>query len=245
VISGIVVAAENEDIILEVNMRAFPIYLSFAYRAIAHIRIKAYWEAEHVAAQKEQEKRQQAVLKRWTKLVRGLRIRQRMREEYGAPSSSSTRHGVDAAVAVVVEDGTKHDEDGTMSVAGGGGGFLTGVEDVVQHYSLPRPVHVVFSSPPRSPQPDDIHSSPPPSEESPLPMLTTTMIASALTVAAPDMPLSSSDIGGEAWMRCLSSLMVVESVGWILVLVVGTVIGTGTGMGVSSGMKGIDIHPCP
>jgi hypothetical protein len=53
------------------------------------------------------------------------------------------------------------------------------------------------------------------------------------------------DIGGEAWMRCLSSLMVVESVGWILVLVVGTVIRTGTGMGVSSGMKGIDIHSCP
>ncbi|KAH9013188.1 hypothetical protein EDB83DRAFT_2576942, partial [Lactarius deliciosus] len=106
-ISGVVVSAENEDTVLE-----------------------AYWEAEHAAVQKEQEKRHQAVLKRWSKLVRGLRIRQRMREQYGTATSSdlaSRRNG---------------DEGGDNQDEGGGGGFLTSVGDVVQPYSLPRPTHV-------------------------------------------------------------------------------------------------------
>ncbi|KAH9053373.1 hypothetical protein EDB87DRAFT_1651420 [Lactarius vividus] len=119
VISGVVVSAENEDTVRE-----------------------AYWETEHAAAQKEQEKRHQAVLKRWAKLVRGLRIRQRMREQYGTATASdlTLRRNVD-------EGGSDQDE-------GGGGGFLTSVGDVVQPYSLPRPTHVVFASPPRSPEPD-------------------------------------------------------------------------------------------
>ncbi|KAH8984346.1 hypothetical protein EDB92DRAFT_1887514 [Lactarius akahatsu] len=127
VISGVVVSAENEDTVRE-----------------------AYWEAEHAAAQKEQEKRHQAVLKRWTKLVRGLRIRQRMREQYGTATSSDLaprRNG---------------DEGGGDQDEGGGGGFLTSVGDVVQPYSLPRPAHVVFASPPRSPEPDGRTPTPAP-----------------------------------------------------------------------------------
>ncbi|KAI0248652.1 hypothetical protein BJV78DRAFT_1131036 [Lactifluus subvellereus] len=124
VISGVVVAAENEDIILE-----------------------AYWEAEHVAAQKEQEKRQQAALKRWTKLVHGLRIRQRMREEYGASVGGG---GGVASTLAAVEDSTNRDEDdgAAMSTAWGGGFLMGGVEDVVQHYSLPRPTHATAAPAP-------------------------------------------------------------------------------------------------
>jgi xeroderma pigmentosum group C-complementing protein len=131
VISGIVVAAENEDTILE-----------------------ASWEAEHAAAEKEQEKRQQAVLKRWTKLVQGLRIRQRMREEYGAGAQGDGTLGlrsVGSNLGATRGDDAEGDEDGTQLATAGG--FLTGVEDVVQPYSLPRPTHAVFSSPPRSPGP--------------------------------------------------------------------------------------------
>lgn len=129
VISGIIVAAENEDIILE-----------------------ASWEAEHAAAEKEQEKRQQAVLKRWTKLVQGLRIRQRMREEYGAQGDGPLGlRNVGSNSTAARGDDDEGDEDGTQLATAGG--FLTGVEDVVQPYSLPRPTHAVFTSPPRSPGP--------------------------------------------------------------------------------------------
>ena len=83
-----------------------------------------------------------AVLKRWTKLVHGLRIRQRMREQYGTATASELAS-------------SRNDDDGGDQDEGPGGGFLTGVGDVVQPYSLPRPTHVVFASPPRSPEPDD------------------------------------------------------------------------------------------
>ena len=109
-----------------------------------------------MAAQKEQEKRQQAVLNRWTKLVQGLRIRQRIREQYGGGTLGSGTLGagdVDSSPAVASGNGDDHDgrddESGVQPATVGG--FITGVEDVVQRYSLPRPTHVVFSSPPRPP----------------------------------------------------------------------------------------------
>ena len=110
-----------------------------------------------MAAQKEQEKRQQAVLKRWTKLVQGLRIRQRMREEYGAQGNATLgSRNVESSSAGAHDNDErgqeKDDEGGAQPVVTGG--FLTGVEDVVQHYSLPRPTHVVFSSPPRTSSPN-------------------------------------------------------------------------------------------
>ena len=132
-------------------------------------RSKAYWEAEHAAAQKEQEKRQQAILKRWTRLVQGLRIRQRMREQYGDGTHRSGTlgvGGVDPSPTVASEGHGGRDDEGWVQPATVGG-FLTGVEDVVQAYSLPRPTHVVFSSPPRSP--NSTGSSPPPAIAGPVP----------------------------------------------------------------------------
>ncbi|KAI0269961.1 hypothetical protein BC834DRAFT_579661 [Gloeopeniophorella convolvens] len=127
VLTGIVVAAENEDAIVE-----------------------AYWETEHAAAQKEQAKRRQVVLKRWTKLVQGLRIRQRMREEYATGDSTP----------IVVDLTAPSDGDGAAQP----GGFLADIDDIVQPYSLPKATHAVFSSPPRSPAPDA-----PAPEDSPTP----------------------------------------------------------------------------
>ncbi|KAJ8080192.1 hypothetical protein PM082_017022 [Marasmius tenuissimus] len=59
VIEGVVVAAENESILLE-----------------------AFWEAEQDAEEKAKIKREERVIKLWTRLVHGLRIRQRLQEQY-------------------------------------------------------------------------------------------------------------------------------------------------------------------
>ena len=77
--------------------------------------------------------------------MHGLRIRQRMREQYGTATASE------------LPSSRKDDDEGRgdQNEGGSGGGFLTAVGDVVQPYSLPRPTHVVFASPPRSPEPDD------------------------------------------------------------------------------------------
>ncbi|CCM04912.1 uncharacterized protein FIBRA_07109 [Fibroporia radiculosa] len=101
VITGIVVAAENEDVLLE-----------------------AYWEAEHDAEEKRRAKQQEQVLKRWTRLVHGLRIRQRLQEQYAGSDQLANRPMDDA------------EED-----IQGQGGFLTGADAVVQRYTLPRTVH--------------------------------------------------------------------------------------------------------
>ncbi|KAI0288071.1 hypothetical protein BC826DRAFT_1107975 [Russula brevipes] len=137
VISGIVVATENEDIILE-----------------ASCAVKAYWEAEHAVAQKEQEKRQQAVLKRWAKLIQGLRIRQRMREQYGS-GADVRRNKTSGGGDIKSSTSTARDDDKDGIQPATVGGFLSGVEDVVQPYSLPQPLHAVFSSPPPSPNPSE------------------------------------------------------------------------------------------
>jgi len=61
----------------------------------------------------------------------------------------------DIGSSPTVASGNGHDHDGCDDEVGVQpatvGGFITGVEDVVQAYSLPRPTHIVFSSPPRSP----------------------------------------------------------------------------------------------
>jgi xeroderma pigmentosum group C-complementing protein len=149
--------------------------------------LKAYWETEHAAAQKEQEKRRQAVLNRWTKLVQGLRIRQRIREQYGGGTDGSGTLGVGdlgSSPAVASGNGDDHDgrdDEGEVQPATVGG-FLTGVEDVVQAYSLPRPTHVVFSSPPRSPNSNG--SSPPPAIAGPVPGPGTLALSSSCFPAA-------------------------------------------------------------
>jgi xeroderma pigmentosum group C-complementing protein len=188
VISGIVVATDNEDITLEASGRSRSFYcVSAKWLTCAVACLKAYWEAEHAAAQKEQEKRQQAVLNRWTKLVQGLRIRQRMREQYGGGTHGSGTLGVGdvgSSPAVASDNGDDHDGRDDESGVGTVGGFLTGVEDVVQRYSLPRPTHVVFSSPPRSPNSNG--SSPPPAIASPVPGPRTVALSSFFSAAAND-----------------------------------------------------------
>lgn len=70
VLTGIVVAAENEEAILE-----------------------AYWEHENDAAEKEKTKRHDAVIKRWTRLIQGLRIRKRLQEQYAGRADNPLANG--------------------------------------------------------------------------------------------------------------------------------------------------------
>ena len=165
---------------------------------------QAYWEAEHAAAQKEQEKRHQAVLKRWTKLVHGLRIRQRMHEQYGT--------AVGAAAAAAAPDRASGSKDDNDDEHADGGGFLTRADDVVQHYNLPRPVHVVFASPPpRSPVPDDDRTPTP--APSPVPDEPTLLLDSDSDVQYPadnpvenrGIPKSMAELAAEAAAAQISS----------------------------------------
>ena len=146
--------------------------------------------------QKENEKRQQAVISRWTKLVQGLRIRQRMREQYGGGLLGSGTSGlgdVGSSSSAVAggddEDRDGHDDEGAAQ-PGNAGGFLTSVEDVIQPYSLPRPTHVVFSSPPRSPNTNS-RASPAPLTVSPALAIPGTHLASS------SFPTPANDDNGE------------------------------------------------
>ncbi|RPD62250.1 Rad4-domain-containing protein [Lentinus tigrinus ALCF2SS1-7] len=113
VITGIVIAEENESALLE-----------------------AYWEAEQEADAKRRAKRQEQVIKRWTKLVQGLRIRQRLVEQYADRAPAEDAHAQSEAAA---EKPTAEEEPEKPAA----GGFLTGVDDVVQPYALPRNLHEV------------------------------------------------------------------------------------------------------
>lgn len=177
-------------------------------------RLKAYWEAEHAAAQREQEKRHQAVLNRWTKLVQGLRIRQRMREQYGGGTKVSGTLGVgdvgsSPAVASGYGDHDGCDDEGGVEPATAGG-FLTGVEDVIQLYSLLRPTHVVFSSPPRSPNSNG--SSPPQAIAGPVPVPGTLTPSSSSLAVANDDDNEGIDETGEERARQVPPTLPVEDV---------------------------------
>ncbi|KAJ6508305.1 hypothetical protein C8R45DRAFT_439424 [Mycena sanguinolenta] len=103
IMQGIVIAAENEAAVLE-----------------------AYWEAQNDAAEKAQTKKREQVLKRWTRLIHGLRIRQSLQEEYKDRQPAVGENGEDVEV--------------TPGLAGGG--FVTGADAVVQAYQLPKYQHV-------------------------------------------------------------------------------------------------------
>ncbi len=91
--------------------------------------------------------------------------------------------GLSPAAASGNDDGHHgHDVESGVQPASAGG-FLTGVEDVVQPYSLPRPTHVVFSSPPCSPNLNG---------QSPLPAL-----ASPGTLASSSFPAAANEDDGE------------------------------------------------
>ena len=109
--------------------------------------------------------------------MHGLRIRQRIREQYGvAPAESGAGDdgiGSSPAAAKGGHDDEHDEEEGRgRAQLASAGGFLTGVEDVVQPYSLPRPTHAVFSSPPRSPNSSGRASPAPPAGPAAVPRRT-------------------------------------------------------------------------
>lgn len=69
VITGIVVAAENETLVME-----------------------AYWESAAVQEEKERIKAEEKALKRWAKLINGLRVRRRLQQEYGGQDLEQTQY---------------------------------------------------------------------------------------------------------------------------------------------------------
>ncbi|RDB14699.1 DNA repair protein rhp41 [Hypsizygus marmoreus] len=110
VIEGVVVAKENEAPLLE-----------------------AYWEAEQDAEEKARVKREERVLKQWTRLIQGLRIRQRLQEQYatktdGEPEQNLEHPAVEEGMEVTVAT-PSHDT---------GGGFLAGADEVVEPFHLPK-----------------------------------------------------------------------------------------------------------
>ncbi|KAI0087722.1 hypothetical protein BDY19DRAFT_892387 [Irpex rosettiformis] len=104
VISGVVVAAENEEMLRE-----------------------AYWAAEQEAEEKRRTKRQEQVIKRWQRLIQGLRIRQRLQDQYAGKETQQAPESTEECEKVT-------------------GGFLSTADDVVQPYTLPRNFHPVLDS---------------------------------------------------------------------------------------------------
>lgn len=45
--------------------------------------LAAYWESNAAAEERERAKREERALKRWVKLIHGIRVRLRLRAEYG------------------------------------------------------------------------------------------------------------------------------------------------------------------
>jgi xeroderma pigmentosum group C-complementing protein len=116
---------------------------------------QAYWEAEQEAEEKARTKLQERVIKRWTRLVHGLRIRQRLQEQYGDKPQTEEQHWLDTQAHGTDPDGEEgvsasrdsyavHIED-LFSAQDGpqAGGYLTAADDVVQAFHLPKYQHVV------------------------------------------------------------------------------------------------------
>lgn len=119
IIEGVVVAAENEAVLLE-----------------------AYWEAEREAEAKARTKREERVIKRWTRLVHGLRIRQRLQDQYSDKPQTGEQHWLDTQA---------HGTEGADEDVPQAGGYLTAADDVVQPFHLPKYQHVVATYSANSP----------------------------------------------------------------------------------------------
>ncbi|KAF9013151.1 hypothetical protein BDQ17DRAFT_1342855 [Cyathus striatus] len=119
VIEGIVVAAENETVLLD-----------------------AYWEAEREAEEKARARREDRVLKQWTRLIHGLQIRQRLQKQYGK-KPEATPHEPKSEAQPQDEADNAEQEAPTEAP---GGGFLVGADDVVQAFHLPKYNHVPLAA---------------------------------------------------------------------------------------------------
>ncbi|KIM40899.1 hypothetical protein M413DRAFT_19059 [Hebeloma cylindrosporum] len=136
VIEGVVVAAENEAIILE-----------------------AFWEAEREADEKAKLKREDRVLKQWTRLIHGLRIRQRLQDQYATKSTGKEHDHPQEKDGGGSRAESPHDE-----LADSAGGFLAGADKVVKAFHLPKNTHPVLppsASGSSSPHPATLEALPP------------------------------------------------------------------------------------
>ncbi|THU97115.1 Rad4-domain-containing protein [Dendrothele bispora CBS 962.96] len=116
IIEGIVVAVENETLVLD-----------------------AYWEAEQDAERKARIKKEERVIKQWTRIIHGLRIRQRLQDQYVAKDVKSAQEAESSGQQNGVVHAEVHEEgEESAPVSDGGGFLLRGVDDVVQSYSLPK-----------------------------------------------------------------------------------------------------------
>ena len=55
------------------------------------IVLQAYWEAHKIAEEKARAKREDQAIKRWIRLVQGLRIRQRLQEQYASGTAEDQK----------------------------------------------------------------------------------------------------------------------------------------------------------
>ncbi|ELU44032.1 DNA repair protein rhp42 [Rhizoctonia solani AG-1 IA] len=115
IITGIVIAAGNEQVFLEA--------------LASHIRLEQAKEAT---------KRRERVLQRWTRLVQGLRIVQRVNEQYSGDNRPGIDENASADGEEVVVSLMKH-----FDLPPEPGGFLDDLKDVVRPYNLPQAQPIV------------------------------------------------------------------------------------------------------
>lgn len=66
---------------------------------------QAYWEAEQHAEEKTRAKREERVVKHWTRLIQGLRVRQRLRAQYATKAGEETHsNDLDNLPSMVIDD---------------------------------------------------------------------------------------------------------------------------------------------
>ncbi|KAG8214342.1 hypothetical protein J3R82DRAFT_9308 [Butyriboletus roseoflavus] len=121
VIQGIVLAAENENVIVE-----------------------ACLEAEQYAEERARVKRLEHACKRWTRLVHGLRIRERLQKQYA--SGGTDEHGAplgERPQQPLQQRESWLDTDENEQP----GGYLTTADDVVEPFHLPRDTHQYDAAP--------------------------------------------------------------------------------------------------
>ncbi|KAF8644668.1 hypothetical protein AX16_008328 [Volvariella volvacea WC 439] len=141
VIEGVVVARENESLLLE-----------------------AYWAAEQDAEEKARIKREDRILKQWTRLIQGLRVRKRLQEQYAKPKGKGEEQekqqiatepqlqsqlhpkqpppkGSDIQIDTLDGGDAVQDAESSHTLDAStreGGGFLVEAGDVVQAFHLPK-----------------------------------------------------------------------------------------------------------
>ncbi|KAJ3916925.1 hypothetical protein F5877DRAFT_45622 [Lentinula edodes] len=125
VLEGIVVAIENEEVVLE-----------------------AFLTAEREALEKAQLKQKERVLKQWTRLIHGLRIRQRLQEQYAdRPGGGEGDQGDQNLTGVIscYEKGESMEEQERQTpdqdvhhLTPAAAGFIVQAGDVVQPFRLPK-----------------------------------------------------------------------------------------------------------